>query len=220
MITKILIANRGEIAVRIVRACAELGITSVAIYADADRHSLHVKKADEAYNIGPDSVAGYLNAHRIVNLAVATGCDALHPGYGFLSENPLLAEICAKRGVRFIGPNADVIRRMGDKTEARRAMKAAGMPVTPGSDGNINSLDEALSLAESFGYPVMLKATSAAAAGAASAAATTPRNCAATTTACCPKRARPSAAPTFSWKSASSIRATSKCRSSPTATAT
>ena len=160
MITKILIANRGEIAVRIVRACAELGITSVAIYTDADRHALHVKKADEAYNIGPDSVAGYLNAHRIVNLAVATGCDALHPGYGFLSENPLLAEICAKRGVRFIGPNAEVIRRMGDKTEARRAMKAAGLPVTPGTDGNISSLDEALSLAESFGYPIMLKATS------------------------------------------------------------
>jgi len=160
MITKILIANRGEIAVRIVRACAELGITSVAIYTDADRHALHVKKADEAYNIGPDSVAGYLNAHRIVNLAVATGCDALHPGYGFLSENPLLAEICAKRNVRFIGPNAQVIRRMGDKTEARRAMKAAGLPVTPGTDGNISSLDEALSLAESFGYPIMLKATS------------------------------------------------------------
>ncbi len=160
MITKILIANRGEIAVRIVRACAELGITSVAIYTDADRHALHVKKADEAYNIGPDSVAGYLNAHRIVNLAVATGCDALHPGYGFLSENPLLAEICAKRGVRFIGPDAEVIRRMGDKTEARRAMKAAGLPVTPGTDGNINSLDEALAYAESFGYPIMLKATS------------------------------------------------------------
>jgi pyruvate carboxylase subunit A len=160
MITKILIANRGEIAVRIVRACAELGITSVAIYTDADRHALHVKKADEAYNIGPDSVAGYLNAHRIVNLAVATGCDALHPGYGFLSENPLLAEICAKRGVAFIGPNAEVIRRMGDKTEARRAMKTAGLPVTPGTDGNINSLDEALSLAEGFGYPIMLKATS------------------------------------------------------------
>jgi pyruvate carboxylase subunit A len=160
MITKILIANRGEIAVRIVRACAELGITSVAIYTDADRHALHVKKADEAYNIGPDSVAGYLNAHRIVNLAVATGCDALHPGYGFLSENPLLAEICVKRGVRFIGPNAEVIRRMGDKTEARRAMKAAGLPVTPGTDGNINSLDEALALAETFGYPIMLKATS------------------------------------------------------------
>lgn len=160
MIQKILIANRGEIAVRIVRACREMGIRSVAIFTDADRHSLHVKKADEAYNIGPDSVAGYLNAHRIVNLAVATGCDALHPGYGFLSENPLIAEICARRNIAFIGPNAEVIRRMGDKLEARRSMQAAKVPVVPGSVSNLSGLDEALVLAEEFGYPVMLKATS------------------------------------------------------------
>ena len=160
MIKKILIANRGEIAVRIVRACAEMGITSVAIYTDADRASLHVKKADEAYNIGPESVAGYLNAHRIANLAVATGCDALHPGYGFLSENPQLAEICARRKIRFIGPSPDVIRRMGDKIAARHSMIAAGIPVIPGSDGNLSGVDEALKCAEKFGYPVMLKATS------------------------------------------------------------
>ncbi|HHM06421.1 MAG TPA: acetyl-CoA carboxylase biotin carboxylase subunit [Gammaproteobacteria bacterium] len=160
MIKKILIANRGEIAVRIVRACAEMGITSVAIYTDADRHGLHVKKADESYNIGPDSVAGYLNAHRIVNLAAATGCDALHPGYGFLSENPLLAEICERRGIRFIGPTAQVIQRMGDKVEARRAMVDAGIPVTPGSDGSLAGVDEALACAEAVGYPIMLKATS------------------------------------------------------------
>lgn len=160
MIKKILIANRGEIAVRIVRACREMGIRSVAIFTAADRHALHVKKADEAYNIGPDSVAGYLNAHRIVNLAVATGCDALHPGYGFLSENPLLAEICARRSIRFIGPSAEVIRQMGDKTEARRRMQAAGVPVVPGSDGNLSGLQEALALAREIGYPVMLKATS------------------------------------------------------------
>jgi pyruvate carboxylase subunit A len=160
VIQKILIANRGEIAVRIVRACGEMGITSAAIFTDADRHALHVRKADEAYNIGPDSVAGYLNAHRIVNLAVATGCDALHPGYGFLSENPQLAEICARRKIRFIGPNAEVIRRMGDKLEARRSMQAAGVPVVPGSVKNLSGLDEALTLAEEFGYPVMLKATS------------------------------------------------------------
>ncbi len=160
MIKKILIANRGEIAVRIIRACAEAGITSVAIYADADSHALHVKKADEAYNIGPESIAGYLNAHRIVNLAIATGCDALHPGYGFLSENPLLAEICQQRNVRFIGPDAAVIRQMGDKVAARRAMQAAGIPVVPGSDGNLASLDEAVILAARIGYPVMLKATS------------------------------------------------------------
>jgi len=160
LIRKILIANRGEVAVRIIRACAEAGITSVAIYTDADRHALHVKKADEAYNIGPDSIAGYLNAHRIVNLAIASGCDALHPGYGFLSENPLLAEICATREIRYIGPNAEVIRSMGDKVAARRIMQAAAVPVIPGSDGSLGSQDEALALAGKIGYPVMLKATS------------------------------------------------------------
>ena len=160
MIRKVLIANRGEIAVRIVRACAEMGIRSVAIYTDADRYSLHVKKADEAFNIGPASVAGYLNAHRIANLAVATGCDALHPGYGFLSEDPKLAEICTRRNIRFIGPSAEVIRRMGDKVQARQAMIEAGIPVTPGSDGNLANCDEALMLARKIGFPVMLKATS------------------------------------------------------------
>ena len=142
------------------RACAEMGITSVAIYTDADRHSLHLKKADESYNIGPDSVAGYLNAHRIVNLAAATGCDALHPGYGFLSENPMLAEICARRGIRFIGPTAAVIRKMGDKVEARKTMIKAGIPVVPGSDGSLSGVEEAVALAKDVGYPVMLKATS------------------------------------------------------------
>ena len=160
MIKKILVANRGEIAVRIVRACAEMGIKSVGIYSDADRHALHVKKVDEAYSLGPDPISGYLNAHRIVNIAVATGCDALHPGYGFLSENPLLADICNRRNITFIGPSADVIHRMGDKTEARKAMIAAGVPVVPGTENNIENLDEALSIASEIGYPVMLKATS------------------------------------------------------------
>jgi len=160
MLRKILIANRGEIAVRIIRACAEMGIRSVAIYSDADRYSLHVKKADEAYSLGADPLAGYLNVHRIANLAVATGCDAIHPGYGFLSENPELAEACTRRGLVFIGPSAEVIRRMGDKTAARQAMQAAGLPVTPGSQGNLANLDEGLALAEKLGYPVMLKATS------------------------------------------------------------
>ncbi len=159
MIKKILVANRGEIAVRIVRACSEMGIKSVAIYSDADRHALHVKKADEAYNIGSDPLVGYLNAHNIVNLAVASGCDALHPGYGFLSENPELAEICARRGIKFIGPDASVIRQMGDKIQARNAMVAAGIPCTPGSDGNLANLDEACMLAAKIGFPVMLKAT-------------------------------------------------------------
>jgi pyruvate carboxylase subunit A len=159
MIKKILVANRGEIAVRIVRACSEMGITSVAIYTDADRHALHVKKADEAYNIGSDPVQGYLNAHNIVNLAVAAGCDALHPGYGFLSENPVLSEICAKRGIKFIGPGPEVIAQMGDKIQARNAMIAAGIPCVPGSDGNLEDVDAAVELARVIGYPVMLKAT-------------------------------------------------------------
>ncbi len=159
MIRKILVANRGEIAVRIVRACAELGIKSVAIYTDADRHALHVKKADEAYHIGKDPILGYLNAHTLVNLAAASGCDALHPGYGFLSENPDLAAICARRGIRFVGPSPEVIRRMGDKIQARNAMIAAGIPVVPGSDHNLESVEEARTLANRIGYPVMLKAT-------------------------------------------------------------
>ncbi len=159
MIKKILIANRGEIAVRIVRACSEMGITSVVIYTDADRHALHVKKADESYNIGSDPVIGYLNAHNIVNLAVTSGCDALHPGYGFLSENPELAAICTRRGIRFIGPNADVIAQMGDKIQARNAMISAGIPCVPGSDGNMENVEEACKLAAEIGYPIMLKAT-------------------------------------------------------------
>jgi len=159
VIKKILVANRGEIAVRIVRACSEMGIKSVAIYTDADRHALHVKKADEAYHIGSEPVTGYLNAHNIVNIAVTSGCDALHPGYGFLAENPELAEICARRDIKFIGPNADVIRQMGDKVLARNAMMAAGIPCIPGSDGNLADVEEARILANKIGYPIMLKAT-------------------------------------------------------------
>ena len=160
VIKKVLIANRGEIAVRIARACKELGIRSVAIYSEADRYALHVKKADESYCIGSDPLLGYLNPHSIVNLAVETGCDALHPGYGFLSENPLLAQICAERGIRFIGPSAEVIRAMGDKTEARASAIAAGVPVTPGTEGNLQDLEDAIEQAQRIGYPVMLKATS------------------------------------------------------------
>ena len=160
MIEKILIANRGEIAVRIIRACAEMSIRSVAIYSDADPNALHVKRADEAHSIGADPLQGYLNPHTLVNLAVETGCDALHPGYGFLSESAQLAEVCAERGIRFIGPSADVIRQMGDKTEARRAMIAAGVPCIPGTEGNVNNLSQAIKEANNLGYPVMLKATS------------------------------------------------------------
>lgn len=160
MLRKILIANRGEIAVRIIRACAEMGIRSVAIYSNADRFGLHVKKADESYCIGSEPLAGYLNVYALVDLAAATGCDAIHPGYGFLSENAQFARACKERGIIFIGPDADVIHRMGDKTEARKAMIAAGIPVTPGSDGNLDNVEQALAVAETIGYPVMLKATS------------------------------------------------------------
>lgn len=160
MLRKILIANRGEIAVRIIRACAEMGIRSVAIYSDADRFALHVKKADESYCIGSEPLAGYLNVYALVDLAAATGCDAIHPGYGFLSENAQFARACKERGIIFIGPDAEVIHRMGDKTEARKAMIAAGIPVTPGSDGNLDNVEQALIVAETIGYPVMLKATS------------------------------------------------------------
>ncbi|MCI5108170.1 MAG: acetyl-CoA carboxylase biotin carboxylase subunit, partial [Pseudomonadales bacterium] len=159
-IKKLLIANRGEIALRIVRACAEMNIRSVAIFTEPDRYGLFVKRANEAYPLGEDPLAGYLDPLRIVNLAVETGCDAIHPGYGFLSENPELARYCEQKGILFIGPKAEVIHKMGDKTQARSAMKAAGVPVTPGSDGNLADLDQAIKEAERIGYPVMIKATS------------------------------------------------------------
>ncbi|MGO3296705.1 MAG: biotin carboxylase N-terminal domain-containing protein, partial [Marinobacter sp.] len=160
MLRKVLIANRGEIAVRIVRACAEMDIRSVAIYTEPDRYGLHVKRADEAYSLGDDPLAGYLDPARIVNLAVETGCDAIHPGYGFLSENPEIARLCEQKGVAFIGPSSKIIHGMGDKTQARDSMRAAGVPITPGSDGNLENLEEALKLANDIGYPVMVKATS------------------------------------------------------------
>lgn len=160
MIKKVLIANRGEIAVRIVRACAEMDIRSVAIYTEPDRKALHVKRADESYSLGEDPLAGYLDPLRIVNLALEVGCDAIHPGYGFLSENSEFARICEEKGVTFIGPSSSVISKLGDKTQARDAMRAAGVPVTPGSDGNLADLAEAIIVAKEVGYPVMLKATS------------------------------------------------------------
>ncbi|MEZ5492113.1 MAG: acetyl-CoA carboxylase biotin carboxylase subunit [Gammaproteobacteria bacterium] len=157
---KVLIANRGEIALRIVRACNELGIRSVAIYTEPDRYGLCVKRADESYSLGEDPIAGYLDPRRIVNLALETGCDAIHPGYGFLSENAEFARLCEQKGITFVGPKASVIAGMGDKTQARDSMRAAGVPVTPGSDGNLADLHEAIDVAETIGYPVMLKATS------------------------------------------------------------
>jgi len=160
MLKKVLIANRGEIAVRIIRACAEAGIRSVAIYTEPDRYGLHVKRADESYSLGEDPLRGYLDPAGIVNLAVQAGCDAVHPGYGFLSENAEFARLCEEKGITFVGPASGVIHGMGDKTQARDSMRAAGVPVTPGSDGNLKDVEEALTLADKVGYPVMIKATS------------------------------------------------------------
>jgi len=160
MIKKVLIANRGEIALRIIRACKELGLKTVSIHSEADKYSLHRKFADEDICIGPASPADtYLNIPRIISAALITGADAIHPGYGFLAENGKFAEICEKHKIVFIGPNREMIDLMGDKITAKNTMKKAGVPVIPGSDGLINSIDEAKSICKDIGYPIMLKAT-------------------------------------------------------------
>jgi pyruvate carboxylase subunit A len=155
---RILIANRGECAIRIIRACNELGIKTVAIYSNADKNALHVKKADQAVLIGPDPVKSYLNIHRIVEIARQTGCDAVHPGYGFLSENAEFAQRLVDAGITYIGPTPQAIRDMGSKTKARATMIAAGIPVIPGTDSALADVDEAVREAAKMGYPVMLKA--------------------------------------------------------------
>jgi acetyl-CoA carboxylase biotin carboxylase subunit len=159
MFRKILIANRGEIAVRILCACRELGIKTVAVYSEADRHSLHVRFADEAICIGPaKSARSYLDIAAVISAAEITNVDAVHPGYGFLSENADFAEVCELSGITFIGPKPQVIRHMGSKQHARAMMREAGVPILPGSQGILNGPEEALLLAKDVGYPVMLKA--------------------------------------------------------------
>jgi acetyl-CoA carboxylase biotin carboxylase subunit len=159
MFRKILIANRGEIALRVIWACRELGIKAVAVHSDVDRDSLHVRFADEEVCIGPArSADSYLNITAIIAAAEISGADAIHPGYGFLSENPHFAEICGECGITFIGPRPETIRRMGDKAEARRTMIEAGVPVLPGSEGTIESVEEAEALARRVGFPVIVKA--------------------------------------------------------------
>lgn len=153
-----MIANRGECAIRIIRACNELGIESVAVYSEPDSHALHVKKADQAIMIGPDPVKSYLNIHRIVDIALKTKCDAIHPGYGFLSENPDFAQAVIDAGITYIGPSPEAIANMGSKTAARTTMLAAGVPCIPGTEASLKDVDEALETARSMGYPVMLKA--------------------------------------------------------------
>jgi acetyl-CoA carboxylase biotin carboxylase subunit len=160
MFKKVLIANRGEIALRVIVACRELGIRTVAVYSEADENSLHVRFADEDVCIGPPrSAESYLNVPAIISAAEITGADAIHPGYGFLSESAYLAEVCEACHIRFIGPDPHVIRLMGDKARARRAMKKAGVPILPGSDGPVESEDKALKVARDIGFPVIIKAT-------------------------------------------------------------
>ena len=159
MFKKVLIANRGEIATRVVRACKELDIETVAIYSEADATSLYVKKADESYLVGPGPINGYLNIHAIVDLASKVGVDAIHPGYGFLAENPRFPKVCERRGITFIGPSSSSIAAMGDKVTARAMMKKVGVPLLPGSEGCIKDVDEAAEVAGRIGYPVMVKAS-------------------------------------------------------------
>lgn len=160
MIKKVLIANRGEIAVRIIRACKEMDIETVAIYSEADKESLHVQIADEAYCVGPTiSKESYLNLTNIISVAKLTGCDAIHPGYGFLAENADFAELCRECNLIFIGPSPEAISKMGTKDVARDTMKEAGVPIVPGSQGIIKNAEEAIELANQIGYPVIIKAT-------------------------------------------------------------
>lgn len=160
MIKKLLIANRGEIAVRIIRACKEMGVETVAIYSEADKEALHVQLADEAYCVGPAAgTESYLNITNIITIAKATDVDAIHPGYGFLAENADFAEICNECNITFVGPTADAIQKMGIKDVAKRTMKEAGVPTVPGSDGILSSVDHAIEIANKIGYPVIIKAT-------------------------------------------------------------
>ncbi|HEY3423463.1 MAG TPA: acetyl-CoA carboxylase biotin carboxylase subunit, partial [Negativicutes bacterium] len=160
MFKKVLIANRGEIAVRIIRACREMKIATVAVYSEADRQALHVQMADEAYCIGPAAAKNsYLNIANIISVAAATQADALHPGYGFLAENADFAEICRERGIVFIGPDAAAIKKMGAKATARATMQQAGVPIIPGSAGLIERAEDTAFLAQEIGYPVIVKAT-------------------------------------------------------------
>nr|WP_317359786.1 acetyl-CoA carboxylase biotin carboxylase subunit [uncultured Tyzzerella sp.] len=160
MFNKILIANRGEIAVRIIRACREMGISTVAVYSEADKNALHTQLADEAICIGGNkSATSYLNMNNIISAACLTGANAIHPGFGFLSENSKFADMCRECNIKFIGPDAKTIDLMGNKANARKLMIEAGVPVTPGSDGIVENVEKAKELAKEFGYPVMIKAS-------------------------------------------------------------
>ncbi|MCX5998459.1 MAG: acetyl-CoA carboxylase biotin carboxylase subunit, partial [Chloroflexi bacterium] len=158
MANRILVANRGEIAIRVMRACRELGISSVAVYSEADKYALFAKYADESYPIGEaPALQSYLNIDKIIDVAKRCGASAIHPGYGFLAENARFACACQEAGIKFVGPSAEVIRLMGEKIAARREMRKAGVPVVPGADERISDFDQARGIANDLGYPVMVK---------------------------------------------------------------
>lgn len=159
MFNKILVANRGEIAMRIIRACRELNIATVAIYAECDATAIYVKKANEAYLVGPGPVEGFLDARQIVNVAKRVGADAIHPGYGFLSENAEFAHVCRETGITFIGPTPEALELLGNKVQARELAKTIGVPVVPGTEGPVRTLEEGLKFSQSVGYPVIVKAS-------------------------------------------------------------
>ena len=220
MFKKILIANRGEIAVRVMRACREMGIKTVAVYSDVDRDALHVRFADEAYCIGPPPAReSYLIGERIIEVAKQSGAEAIHPGYGFLSERGAFADLCAQEGIVFIGPRGDVMRTMGDKVTARQTMERAGVPIVPGTTERLT--DEAIARwVRDVGPPVMIKA----AAGGGGKGMRLVRGRvgarAARSRARAPRRRAPSATTRSTSRSSSRSRATSRSRSSPTRTAT
>jgi acetyl/propionyl-CoA carboxylase alpha subunit len=209
MFHKILIANRGEIAVRIIRACRDLRISPVAVYSEADAESVHVGLCDEAVCIGPaPSVESYLNIPAIIAAAKTTKAEAIHPGYGFLAENANFATAVAEAGLAFIGPNPVAMEVMGSKTSARRAALEAGVPIVPGTVDPLNSLAQAKELAEQFGYPVMLKASAGGGL----------KNCTRVLTTRNPKRPRPLVIPQSTSKRSSRVRGISRYKSLPTAT--
>ena len=213
MFKKVLIANRGEIALRVIWACKELGLKTVAVYSEADADSLHVRFADEAVCIGPPrNIESYLNIPAIISAAEITGADAIHPGYGFLSESAYLAEICEACNIRFIGPGPQAIRLMGDKSRAKKAMIKAGVPVVPGSHGVLEDEERAVKVARDIGFPVILKA-SAGGGGPRHAHRARGRRTSRTPSAPPrPRRRPPSACPTCTWRSTCSRRATSRSR--------
>ncbi len=211
MISKVLIANRGEIALRVLRACKELGIATVAVHSTADADAMHVRLADESVCIGPPpSRDSYLNIHQIVAACEITGADAVHPGYGFLSENAKFADILEAHGITFIGPTAEHIRLMGDKITAKQTAMELGIPVVPGSDGEVTA-ENVLETGRKIGFPVLIKAT-AGGGGRGMKVAKTEDDLMEAFDTRAPKPLRPSAMPPSTWKSTSKSRATSKSR--------